>query len=504
MTKTQPNRIITYIMNLWAKRVGQLSIVTVALFFLSCQDESSVLGFRNPNSKFQVEYVEIPIESSIYLRDSLRTSNFSYTGEVNRFLVGRYADDVFGDVNTAAFSQFYTTNFYTLPEASEYDSVTLHLRFDLYHYGASSATPQTIGVYELDRGLTSDSIAYYFNKSDIPSSSLLGSKTFSINPTDFDDLAASTTDYDTVITITVPLDYNFGKRIFDSAVRFRDATTREDSAFVYYNDFVKEFNGIAIRSEIADKIVGFNPAATESAIRVHFHTAEFDSLHFDLSFSGVIGFNQIKADRSAAELSYVTQPYQEHQPADNRYIQSGIGILTKLNFDKFYEFIDTVPNILINSAELMVESVESNGYEPPAGLIMRVLKDNDRMKRYHPDVPQDVSDYQGYKGFLQFDFATPTTSPVVESDSVFYANDRSPILGYSSNNNSYAASLTLFFQQLTLADSKTKFRNFVLYPYSQTAKIPKPQSAAKSVNRAIFPKDKIKLKVYYTKPTTAR
>jgi len=504
MTKTPPNRIITYIMNLWANRVGQLAMLAVALFFFSCQDEASVLGFRNPNSKFKVSYVEIPIESSIYLRDSLRTSNFSYSGEVNRFLVGQYPDAVFGDIGAGAFSQFYTTNFYKLPETAEYDSVILQLRFDLYHYGATSATPQTIGVYELDRPLSSDSIASYFNDSNIPSSTMLGSKTFSINPKDFDDFAASATDADTVITVRLPLDHDFGKRIFDSAIRYRDATTREDSAFVYYKDFVEDFYGIAIRSEVGDKIVGFNPTAAESIISVYFHAADADSLFINLSFSGVIGFNQIKANRSTAELSYVTQPYKEYQPEDNRYIESGIGILTKLDFSKFYEFIDTVPNILINSAELMIESVEASDYTPPAGLIMRVLKDNNRMKKYSPDNPQDVSDYIGYKGYLQFDFATPTTSPIVNDDSVFYANGQTPILGYSSTNNTYASSLTLFFQQLTLPDSKTKFRNFVLYPYSQKATIAKPQSAAKTVNRAIFPKDNIKLKLYYTKPTAPR
>ena len=72
MTKTQPNRTTISIMNLWVSRVGQLAMLAVALFFFSCEDETSILGFKNPNSKFRASYVEIPIESSVLLRDSLR------------------------------------------------------------------------------------------------------------------------------------------------------------------------------------------------------------------------------------------------------------------------------------------------------------------------------------------------------------------------------------------------------------------------------------------------
>jgi hypothetical protein len=85
-------------MNLWASRIGQLTTLAVALFFFSCEDETSTLGYKNPNSKFKVSYVEIPIESSVLLRDSVRTTNFTYSGEPNKFLVGSYTDPVFGKI----------------------------------------------------------------------------------------------------------------------------------------------------------------------------------------------------------------------------------------------------------------------------------------------------------------------------------------------------------------------------------------------------------------------
>lgn len=490
-------------MNLWAKRIGQLAVLAVALFFFTCQEETSILGYKNPNSKFKVSYVEIPLESSVLLRDSLRTSNFFHFGEVNRLLVGNYTDEAFGNIAASAFTQYFTTNIAKLGSTAVFDSVSLQLRFDFYNYGASTPSTQIISVHELDQELKSDSVANYFNKTNISYSTTLGTKTFSINPEDF---AESAKDGDT-ITIRLPLDPNFGQRIFNSAIKYRDATSAADSTFARYAEFVKEFKGIVIKPESADKIIGFNPTAVQSRITIHYHETDKDSLSFNLGFSGVIGFNQIKADRSATELSSLNQYYQESlQSSDNRYIQSGVGILTKLDFSKFYEFADTIPYVLINSAELVVESVQPSSYAPPAILSLRVLDDNNRMKKFSTKRPQDATDYIAYKGFLRYDIAIAnSTAPIVDNDSVFYATDQTPLLFYSSSNSSYGAVMSLFLQQLTLKDeNKTRFKSFVLYPASQSAATPASQSGAKTVNRVIFPKDKIKLKIFYTKPTTPR
>ncbi|HET7179079.1 MAG TPA: hypothetical protein VFI14_05110, partial [Chryseosolibacter sp.] len=126
-------------MNLWVRTLGQLALLTVALFFFSCEDESSILGFKNPNKKFKVNYVDIPLPSDVFLLDSLRTSNYydvnRYPNELLRMLVGQYADDQLGDVRAAAFTQFFTSSPSKLTSTAVFDSVTLQLRFDFYTYG---------------------------------------------------------------------------------------------------------------------------------------------------------------------------------------------------------------------------------------------------------------------------------------------------------------------------------------------------------------------------------
>ena len=491
-------------MSLWVKPLGQLTLLAVALFFFSCEDETSTLGYKNPNSKFKVSYVEIPIESSVVLRDSLRTSNFSYSGEPNRFLVGTYNDDAFGKVTAAAYTQYVpAAPTFKVSSTAVYDSVTLQLQFDFYHYGSTSATPQTISIYELDDSIKISK--YHFNTTEIAHSTVIGSKSFSIDPSKFDEFAEDNPD--SVVLIDVPLDFEFGHRIFNSNIKYREGT--DTLTYKYWRRFVQEFKGIAIKSDIGDKVVGISPTGL-SRILIHYHDDTQDSLALAMSFTNVLGFSQVKSDRTGTELEAVNDYFVDAlQQSDKRYIQSGVGILTKLDFSNFYAFTDTVPYSIINSAELSIESVEaSTSYAPPSSLSLRLMNDNtQRMKRYSTNNAQDSKDLVAYNQLLRVDVGFPNSPALVDSDSVLFALDRTLALGYSAKENKYSMGLSLFLQQLASPfDDYTKFKTFILHPAAETqnASNPDAQSGLKTVNRVVFPKDKIKLKIYYTKPTTAR
>jgi hypothetical protein len=504
MTKTQQNRITTSIMNLWVKSIGQLTIWSVALFFfISCKEDVAELGYPNPNKKFKVLYAEIPLESSVLLRDSLRTSNFYYSGEPNRFLVGGYQDERFGKVMASTVTQFFTTAPVLIDKESVYDSVSLQLQFDLYHYGSSQKTSQSLLVYKLEDVIKFDNLKNFFNKTTVNTGELLGSKSFTINPSDFDTFARSSADYDTVITVKIPLSNAFGRDLFNVAVKWRDYATPDDSVFVHYSRFVEQFKGLVIKPDVSDKAIGFAPSASGTRVLVHYHTPK-DTTVIGFGMSGVISFNQIDGDRSASELAQVQAYHQEYlQTSDTRYVQSGTGVLTRVDFGKFFEFIDTIPNILINSAEMVVENVESNSYPVPPSLVLRNLKpETNRFRRYTAHNVKDSSDYVHYRGYFPYDIATADAPALVDSDLTFYARgDKSGGLTWSSSKSSYSGVFTLLLQQMTVrTDDRTPLKAFVLYPGSDLNTIPAFRSGAKSLNRAVFPKSGIKLKVYYTKP----
>ena len=119
---------------------------------------------------------------------------------------------------------------------------------DFYNYGSTDAlTSQSISVYELDEELKYDNRRNYFNKSEVlVKPTPLGSKTFTVSPKDLDSYAADNSD--TTIVIKVPLDKAFGQRIFDNAMKYRDATTTADSNFININEFTKLFQGPIYKS----------------------------------------------------------------------------------------------------------------------------------------------------------------------------------------------------------------------------------------------------------------
>ena len=490
-------------MNLWDKSIRQLVALPIALFFFSCEDEASLLGYKNPNPKFEATYVEIPIESSVLLLDSQRTSNYLFpqNGETHRLLVGQYNDDKLGTVVANGYTQYFTTSTTKLPAEASYDSVSLTLQLDFYNYGTRDASSlQGISVYELVDSLQYSKRRYYFNKSEIPvNPDPLGTKVFTIDPDSLDHYFGKT---DTVVTVKVPLKYTFGESLFESALRWRDVTTTQDSTFKTFNKFIAQYKGLAIKSDYGDKIIGVRP---NSYITLHYHTPSADSLGVQLSFSQVTGFSQITGDRSASDLAGLTQYSQDFIPSnDLRYIQSGTGVYTKLDFGKFFEFCDTVPNVIISSAELSIEDVQESSLRPPPRLMVNVLNGNTNFKeRFQAGNSQDLSDIVLYNP----PFASHTRSLLYETlsgtivnepDTSFYLEgDRSPHMDYSTSGKEYSGSYTLFLQQLAItAENKTRFRYYLLTPSGPGT------PSTKTVNRAVFPKESIKLKIHYTKPTT--
>lgn len=482
-------------MNLWANRVVQLASLLVALFFFSCEDEASVLGFKNQNQKFEASYIEIPIESSVLLLDSQRTSNFVFQNETNRLLIGHYTDDKFGSVAANAYTQFFTNSGTKLPANVLYDSVTLQLVLDFYHYGSTDAlTSQSISVYEVDEELSYENRRNYFNKSDVLiKSSPLGSKIFQVSPKDLDSYAADNSD--TTILVKVPLDKAFGQRIFDNAILYRDSETTNDSTFKVFSEFTKLFKGLSIKSDNGDKVLGIS---ANSAVTVYYHApADTASSSFHLGFFNVTSFTQIKNDRSSTELSGLTQYSQDFTPAsDLRYIQSGTGIYTKLDFGKFFEFCDTIPNVVINSAHLSLGSVVESDHVPPSNLVLRILQSNNTLKKVK--TLQDTLDISAYNPRFPAHPGTLTldNGSYVDSDlALNVLGDVDAYLKYSSEKKSFDGNFALFFQQLSIVrDSVPRYQYFAIYPSSPS------MPNTKSVNRVIFPKDNIKLKVYYTKP----
>lgn len=500
-TTTTPNRSTIYIMS-WRAKVAAAILGIVAVGVWSCKDEASFLGFRNPVPKFETRFIEFPVSSSVVWVDSLRTSNYVFSSEPNRLLLGRYTDDKLGQVTASFYTQYFSNVLAKIDTQSELDSAVLQLRYDFYTYGAISVNPLTLEVYELAKTISRASSPFYFNKTSVPLGQLIGSGTIFPNPIVFRNKLDSGKTSEAFYA-RVPLSNQFGQRLFDAILRWSSpSATYEDSAFIRPNDFVKIFKGIAVKPVFADKIVGFSASDIGSRITLYYHTPTTDSLQYTFPFSSfVASFNEIQSNRTGTDVQLINQYFTDFDPPSGlRYIQNGVGLFTKLDLSAFVDFLeaDTIPNLAINTAQLIIENVEDPGdLPPPSELYVRILDADNRFRRFNR---QNNATARKRDQIILARYNNLTRTLVqdvsrVNNDSVFtlFSDVGNYLtLNYNAANRTYQGFLTLFAQEMALEEpDKPRFRYYMLY----TA------NAGKTVNRVAFHKNNIKLRIYYTKPT---
>jgi hypothetical protein len=318
--------------------------------------------------------------------------------------------------------------------------------------------------------------------------------------------------------IIVRLDPSFGERIFDYAMAY--ASESDTLTFVNDSLFTKIFKGIALKTTGGSKILGIDP--TVSNVVIHYHNTAATTpvelqlnLGFALGFrsqgqnviqTNLTGYSQIKANHIGTPLGPLTEYSQDFYPDnDLRYIQGGAGVYTKLDLGKFFEFADTVPNIVINSAQLVLESVVVTENFPISTMLgLRILDTNNRIEKYKVGNSNSTalmnhynesrSQYPSYPGSLDIDGGN-----YVDADNAFVPlADQGSDLVYSSTNKSFSGNYSLFFQRTArTVEGEIRLKAAVLFPMT-----PGRPGGSKTVNRTIFPSSGIKLKIYYTKPTT--
>lgn len=405
--------------------------------------------------------------------DSLSTSNVA--GGLNRMLVGQYSDPELGKVSAGAYSQFRPVDTSIKLEAdAEFDSVVLQFRYDFYSYGTQGQTVQKYTVHEIAEELEFDDDHFFNSNVDIDPTSIgtaeanIDGQTFN---TEFED-----TDTDPVISTRIKLDNTFGQRLFNAI----DPT---DSLYTNFLYFKKQFKGLAILSSEGDKVLGINNLDPETYLKVYYHSGS-TAKAATFVFASAIIFSKIDADRSATELAGLNSFFTDYFPASARYVQCGASLVTKLDISKYYDYIDTIPNIVINSAELVMGGVDpSSDYKPLSLISMAMLSPDNRYNTIN--TLQDTLDFISFKGKL---IATDLGKQFASDDqgtSLFS-------MTYSSLNNSYSGFPTLFFQQLFDLRQKR-------YPYWSIVSNDPPMG--KVVSRTRFSKDDIKLRIYYSRST---
>ena len=417
-----------------------LPTVYCLLFFTSCKDPD--IGLI-PDEQIGTHFTDtFTIKSSIILLDSIQTQNTSY------LLTGSYFDLIkFGYVRAESYTQVRLSQ--TPVEFGPnpvLDKIVLYLDY-AYYYGDTNQF-QTIFIYQLENDLI-DTTAYY--NSDIAVyGKKLGSKWF---------LPKYSSD-----SLTITLDNQFGNDL----LALDSATLGSQETFLDY------FKGIAIVAPNVGNtaIFGFN-AKGKSAIKLYYSNDTAASLVYEFEINAQCArFNHIESNRTGTPIgSLITTGDEISSDLTNNecYLQAGIGIRTKIEFPYLDIFKDSVGDVAINKAELVLDVVDGSigNFEQPFVLFLFEADSNNQI----------IKSENGVNKIIYPDISCISIIP----EAICYDED----------------------QQTYTADLSSYIQAFLYNKIYSDEIIISPSSIKLTVNRLLFgsnkhPANPMKLKVYYT------
>ena len=346
---------------------NRVLLIAMAILCFSCNDEPSEIGniFKSGDQSYGIAFVDtLTVKTSTVLLDSLPTS---WSGML---LAGGYRDDKLGKIQSTAFVQFGVDSYWYPDAEAVFDSVVLLLPYSGYWYGDTTAT-STLSVHQVTEEFVLQSLPLYwtdegnypyfnasvglFNTTDFRyTTSSLGTKSFKPKPNSTD-------------TIRIRLSDDLGN------AWMREAKT-ESNFFRAYSEFQQNFQGIAINEKSATAASMYGLSAAGAMIRVYYREYVDEALapkYKNLTYNSVYyQYNKISGDRTNTPLSSLQPGNKEISTTltgDEAYVQSGVGILTKVEFPYIKDLYNVNDLLLINNALLVIEPIDET-YEPTTQL----------------------------------------------------------------------------------------------------------------------------------------
>ncbi len=484
-------------MNLWVKTLRQLTILSVAFFFFSCEDESSLLGFPTP--KFNVRYVDIPLgaaNSQVMVIDSLITdlrpivSSGGQAQFVDGVIAGQYQDPDFGHISAQPYLAVYALSNTALNSTAVFDSVTVRFRLNFYGYGFTGQKDYTFPVHEI----TGDTLSLYGGKRYYANSTPpeyaaepLGEVAVTVR---YDSLLKQTTrdpSRQDTLYLQGRLSDEYGLRVFN-LLKEGFANVEQQKAFK------NEIKGLTLVPDAEEGMLGMNLVNSFgqlSRVIVHYHTmadgAVKDTLTASLGFE-YASYTKIDVDRTGTDLAGLL-PYEPFTTPDGKaFIQSGAGVVNRVDLVPFYAFADTLDNIVINSAELVVNNVTApQGLNPHNALVLRLMN-NTTNQFLNSRIAADREIAQNY--YVIGSSMEPYYFPAMEGGSA-------AVLMYSSEDQRYSGFMTRFAQSLFANRNDANGVNTNRLRY--VALVPSSPPTNRGVTRTLFNADNVNLRIYYTR-----
>lgn len=374
-------------------------ILGLALLTFGCEEPGEIGLDLNPeNGAFVARYIEVPLDNSIVQHEDVLSINTTRIDQITqniardgRLLVGAYSSSEMGTFYSQAFSNMYFARFGFTAQDFIYDSLLFFIRVD-YLYGNNFVGEKAISVHELTEEI--DLNTQYLTK-DFNSFNPQPVGTFR-----FDVSSKDTITVDTVFSTR--MSDELGLRLFEKAGQ--DSITYFDNRA--FRQFFKGFAFVPDASN--DMVAGIHAESNSTFMRMYFHDAK-DTTFLDFVIDGytqdttIVGsdttfqlvnltryYNNITLDRTGTAIEGIPGFYTEFQTSDPyTYIQGSSGIFTKIELANYFNFLDTVPSLVINRAEIIMPVKAFNKFlQPSGGFEMYVT---DQTNKFIPSVQTDTT-----------------------------------------------------------------------------------------------------------------
>ena len=430
-------------MNLLDKKKSLGALVLGLFLFISCE-KNGPFGLDSEDvAPVEFSSVEIPVSSSVVWLDSIISS------DVGTMLVGDFNNNTFGQLDATSYSRLSLNRaaIRILPSESILDSVRMNLRFNYVYDTANTASVWGLDAFAISRGIT-DTLHITRDEALFSDSLFASSKLEIFN-------------FDSIYSI--PFNLRWAERVFE-LLKTEDPIVEDQESFDRF------FRGLAFRArtDVGDNIFGIS-IGEESNVTLYYRepgiSGEIDlnRAHI-MTFGTAPHFYNLKANRAGTPTSLLTQVNTEFEPAGKRYIQSGAGIVTKIDISEFQNFISETPRI-INLAEITVGPIDDLGESIPSpdALFLALTDDRNTL----------IRDRNTFRA-VQAD----GNSPIGSGNGVR--------LEYDAETRTYSASITSFIQSYFAGQFQRD--EFLLYPNNMNT----------GTNGISFDAEDIKLKIIFS------
>jgi len=343
-------------------------VAPLAFGLLSCSDSGGSLGAGfGSESDFNVGFFDTAtVRTATVLLDSIPTN----TGTL---LIGKYVDPKLGTTESQIFMQMSNGPGWPTPSSSAtFDSVVLILPYSGYYYGDTTATTE-LHVYQASKSFKTyplplfwqyeaqlpyyftQSGGFFFNTSKVAYTTELGSAVIHPHPRPNPNPNSNSPHVKDSIHIRLP--DALGSAWLTEAKKIRN------SYFGSITTFLDHFKGITVKATHGASIVGINGKGVK--IRVYYKDLVSELItqrKYELPISDAsLAFNRITADRTGTlveNLGPSQKLVYSKDTGGETYIQSGIGILTKIEFPHIETLMNTDRFLALNNATLTIEPVK--------------------------------------------------------------------------------------------------------------------------------------------------